>query len=141
MIPDLLERRFTRIGARLREATEAATDAATSAFSIFLCDSWSTGGGVVGGMAIAEDWRFTGTIDPQIDINIAMNEVWPGWASILRLTAQQGRAGSHGLPEGEAQEVMIAEGGPGDDGLSGEGDAGSHDRSHAGPTSPPGQRG
>jgi hypothetical protein len=50
----------------------------------------------VAGVGIGQGWVFRGTLDPQIDINIAMNEAWPGWANILRLSAYQVRAAVQG---------------------------------------------
>jgi hypothetical protein len=44
----------------------------------------------LGGANIAEGYTFKGTLDPQVNIDIAMNELWPGWPNIMRLTAQHG---------------------------------------------------
>lgn len=46
----------------------------------------------VAGVGVAEDWTFSGTLEPQIEINIVMNELWPGWTTILRLMAEQAKS-------------------------------------------------
>jgi hypothetical protein len=37
------------------------------------------------------EYTFTGTLEIELDINTAMNKLWPGWPNILRLAAQQSR--------------------------------------------------
>jgi len=37
------------------------------------------------------EYKFTGTLEIELDISTAMNKLWPGWPNILRLTAEQSR--------------------------------------------------
>lgn len=50
----------------------------------------------VAGFGIGEDWTFSGALDPQVEINFVMNELWPGWTNLLRLMAQQARSAAQG---------------------------------------------
>ncbi len=46
----------------------------------------------VAGVGVAEDWTFSGTLEPPDRNHIVMNELWPGWTTILRLMAEQAKS-------------------------------------------------